>query len=187
MALTVELNSEHATVGYPEIVTTVRSGKRGRPRKVLNPAYLAEAMSNRRRISTQTLAKTLKVHRHTLRKQLTHHGITRKFDLISDANLDIILRTYKMQKPKSGQRYVMGYLQSCGLRIQRYRIAASLARVDGLGRALRRREAIQRRKYSVARPNALWHCDGHHKLINWGIVLHGFVDGYDRTVRTQSQ
>ncbi|KAI0087666.1 hypothetical protein BDY19DRAFT_892184, partial [Irpex rosettiformis] len=27
------------------------------------------------------------------------------------------------------------------------------------------------------------HCDGHHKLIWWGIVLHGFIDGYCHTVR----
>ncbi|KAF8871940.1 hypothetical protein CPB84DRAFT_1691779, partial [Gymnopilus junonius] len=41
---------------------------------------------------------------------------------------------------------------------------------------------IKRVKYSVKGPNALWHLDGHHKLIWWGIVLHGFVDGFSRTV-----
>jgi hypothetical protein len=55
-------------------------------------------------------------------------------------------------------------------------------RVDGLGRALRERKIIQRKKYAIKRPNALWHLDGHHKLIRWGIVIHGFVDGYCRTV-----
>jgi hypothetical protein len=28
----------------------------------------------------------------------------------------------------------------------------------------------------------MWHLDGHHKLIRWGIVIHGFVDGYSRLV-----
>ncbi|KAI5982901.1 hypothetical protein EDC04DRAFT_2616344 [Pisolithus marmoratus] len=34
---------------------------------------------------------------------------------------------------------------------------------------------------SCIRPNALWHMDGHHKLIRWGIVIHGIVDGYCHT------
>ncbi|KAF8198607.1 hypothetical protein BJ912DRAFT_845473, partial [Pholiota molesta] len=37
-------------------------------------------------------------------------------------------------------------------------------------------------RYNVACPNALWHINGHHKLILWGIVIHGCVDGYSRTV-----
>ncbi|KAJ8092358.1 hypothetical protein PM082_023813 [Marasmius tenuissimus] len=68
------------------------------------------------------------------------------------------------------------------LRLQRHRVLASIARVDGLGIILRRNRAIRRRKYRVLRPNALWHIDGHHKLILWGIVIHGIVDGYGRDV-----
>ncbi|KAG2134987.1 hypothetical protein BD769DRAFT_1293898, partial [Suillus cothurnatus] len=37
-------------------------------------------------------------------------------------------------------------------------------------------------QYKVSQPNALWHMDGHHKLIHWGIVIHGIIDGYCRTV-----
>ncbi|KAJ7927346.1 hypothetical protein B0H13DRAFT_1598765, partial [Mycena leptocephala] len=47
---------------------------------------------------------------------------------------------------------------------------------------LRTHLAIRRRRYKVPRPNYLWHCDGYHKLIWWGIVIHGFIDGYCRTV-----
>ncbi|KAG2157731.1 uncharacterized protein EDB93DRAFT_1078407, partial [Suillus bovinus] len=32
-------------------------------------------------------------------------------------------------------------------------------------------------KYHIRWPNALWHLDGHHKVIQWGIVIHGFIDG----------
>ncbi|KAJ7574243.1 hypothetical protein C8J56DRAFT_753515, partial [Mycena floridula] len=28
----------------------------------------------------------------------------------------------------------------------------------------------------------LWHLDGHHKLIRWGIVIHEFIGGYSRKV-----
>jgi hypothetical protein len=69
-----------------------------------------------------------------------------------------------------------------GIKIQRKRLALSIRRVDGLGQRLRQRQAIHRRKYTSPRPNALWHCDGHHKLILWGIVIHGMTDGYDRVV-----
>ena len=41
---------------------------------------------------------------------------------------------------------------------------------------------IQRRTYSVAGPNALWHLDGNHKLIKWKLVIHGGVDGFSRMV-----
>lgn len=36
--------------------------------------------------------------------------------------------------------------------------------------------------YRVKRSNALWHIDGHHKLIRWGFVVHGIIDGYCRTI-----
>ena len=31
-------------------------------------------------------------------------------------------------------------------------------------------------------PNSVWHIDGHHKLIRWGLVTHGGIDGYSRTI-----
>ncbi|THV01312.1 hypothetical protein K435DRAFT_596802, partial [Dendrothele bispora CBS 962.96] len=63
--------------------------------------------------------------------------------------------------------------------IQKRRIRDSLNQIDRLGRTLRaqRQAKIERVPYRVPRPNALWHLDGHHKLILWGIVIHGCVDG----------
>ncbi|KAJ7645862.1 hypothetical protein B0H17DRAFT_897958, partial [Mycena rosella] len=61
--------------------------------------------------------------------------------------------------------------------IQRRRIFSSVHRVDGLGRVLRKRAMIPRTRYHVSRPNAMWHMNGHHKLILWGFVIHGIVDG----------
>ncbi|KAJ7101895.1 hypothetical protein C8R44DRAFT_593464, partial [Mycena epipterygia] len=62
--------------------------------------------------------------------------------------------------------------------VQQRRVRKSLICVDGLGQVLRR-HTIERRDYESARPNSTWHMDGHHKLINWGIVIHGIIDGYD--------
>jgi hypothetical protein len=110
------------------------------------------------------------------------YGISRKFDDRSDAGLDILVTAFKAEKPNAGFRYLLGYLRSRGLRVQKERVRQALRRVDGLGQELRRRKTIQRRKYKVPRPNYLWHLDGHHKLIMWGIVIHGLIDGFCRTV-----
>jgi hypothetical protein len=39
-----------------------------------------------------------------------------------------------------------------------------------------------RRVYNVPGPNHLWHMDGHHKLIRYGLVTHGCIDGHTRVV-----
>ncbi|KIJ06896.1 hypothetical protein PAXINDRAFT_91322, partial [Paxillus involutus ATCC 200175] len=58
----------------------------------------------------------------------------------------------------------------------------SMQRIDPLGRMLRGRATVERQVYSVPRSNYLWHMDGHHKLIRWGFVIHGIIDGYCCTV-----
>ncbi|KAF9232621.1 hypothetical protein BU15DRAFT_54820, partial [Melanogaster broomeanus] len=40
----------------------------------------------------------------------------------------------------------------------------------------------RRQRYYVKSQNTLWHIDGYHKLICWGIVIHGFIDRFCRTV-----
>ena len=66
--------------------------------------------------------------------------------------------------------------------VQRTRLRASIQRVDPHATALRRRETVQRRVYSVDGPNSLWHIDGNHKLIRWKVVIHGGIDGHSRTI-----
>lgn len=112
------------------------------------------------------------------------HDLDYGFAEITDVELDLLVSAYTEWKPESGIRYVTGFLRHNGLRIQRRRIIDSLHRVDPIGRTLLEQRTIIRRVYFVARPNALWHIDGHHKLIRWGIVIHGICDGYDRLVRS---
>ncbi|KAJ7264690.1 hypothetical protein C8J57DRAFT_1069705 [Mycena rebaudengoi] len=77
-------------------------------------------------------------------------------------------------------------MRNQGIRVQRRRVMYSLRRVDNLGNILREHKVIKRKVYHVKRPNALWHLDGHHKMIRWGIVTHGFIDGFGHTVSTVS-
>ena len=109
-------------------------------------------------------------------------GIHSGYSSIEDAELDTLVKAYKVKKPGAGFRYVRGHLRSVGLRVQKQRVLDTLQRVDRVGRFIRKRTVIRRRKYYSSRPNALWHCDGHHKLIKYGFVIHGFIDGNCRTV-----
>lgn len=141
-------------------------------------------MNPTRRIKVAELAKRLKVHRKTLEARLRDHNIEYKFSTISNADLDQLVKNYLLEKPSS-IRYLTAYLRRKGLKLQKCQITASLARVDKLGRTLRRRgkdKVIVCGTYKVARPHELWHIDGHHKLIVWGFVIHGCADGYTRTV-----
>lgn len=157
--------------------------RRGRPRKVINKEYLHEAAHPSRSISKIQLARALGIHRDTLKKKMDEFGVHFRYSSIEDMDLDTLVKAYKVQKPETGFRYIRGHLRSAGIRVQRQRVLDSLKRVDCVGRLVRRSAAIRRRKYFSSRPNALWHCDGHHKLIKYGFVIHGFIDGNCRTVR----
>ena len=39
-----------------------------------------------------------------------------------------------------------------------------------------------RRVYNVEGPHHVWHHDGHYKLIRYGLITHGCVDGYSRAI-----
>ncbi|KAG1789770.1 uncharacterized protein HD556DRAFT_1243428, partial [Suillus plorans] len=130
------------------------------------------------------LAQLLRVSRTTLWKFVRQHGLQQCFTTISDADLDQLVKVFKERKPESGFRYLVGFLRHQGVQVQQHRVWQSLRRVDRLGQRLRERRVTRRRKYRVARPNALWHVDGHHKLIRWCFVVHGFIDGYRAVHRT---
>ena len=160
----------------------IQTGRRGRPRIVIDQAWLKDATSNHRRIPLTTIARALGVHRNTLHNNMHRHNIQRKFSDISDKDLEYLVRAFKLMKPNSGLRYVMGFLEGNGLRVQKWRVRMTLHRLDGLRQALRNHAAIDRREYTVPYSNYLWHIDGYHKLISWGFVLHGGADGHDRVV-----
>ncbi|KAI1785144.1 hypothetical protein LXA43DRAFT_838678, partial [Ganoderma leucocontextum] len=125
------------------------------------------------------IAKALHIHRNTLRNHMRSHNMIQKFSNISDEDLELLIRAFKLMKPNSGLRYVMGFLEGNSLRVQKTRVRTALKRLDGLRQALRNHAAIDRREYTVPYSNYLWHIDGYHKLIRWGLVLHGGADGHD--------
>ena len=181
------LRSEGSRVSRPKVIAIQKSGRRGRPRKVISEAFLKEAFRPGRNISVSKLATSLPIHRNTLRAYMSSYKIKRRpFSTISDSSLDVVVKRYKDSHPNTGIRYLRGYLFQQGIRIQRQRIIASLSRVDNVAKVILRHKIIKRREYKSSRPNALWHVDGHHKLGPWGIVIHGLTDGYDRLVNIDS-
>ena len=112
-------------------------------------------------------------------------GVHSEYSSIEDTDLDMLVRAFKVRKPEAGFRYVRGHLCSAGICVQKQRVLNSLKHVDRVGQFIRRRTVIRRWKYLSSRPNALWHCDGHHKLIKYGFVIHGFINGNCRTVRNR--
>ena len=117
-----------------------------------------------------------------LRGELKCHGLHHGFVNFSEEELDTICWEYKVGKPTSGYHYILGMLRSKQVKIQRTRILKSLQHVDALGLVVQQHGAIDRQPYTMPFANYLWHMDGHHKLIHWGIVIHGVVDGFCRTV-----
>ncbi|OQV24155.1 hypothetical protein BV898_02105 [Hypsibius exemplaris] len=101
---------------------------------------------------------------------------------ISDLHLDESVREIISLQRGAGSVLVTGALRERGIRVTRKRIRASIRRIDPNGYAARVSNVIPRRIYRVAGPNALWHLDGNHKIILWGFVIHGCIDGYSRLV-----
>ena len=135
--------------------------------------------------SWQKIADILGVSRWTIYRRVQEYGLRSMsdFSLMSDGELDNIISEYMNQHGKTtGQSYITGYLRSKGLRVQRSRVRQSMARLDPENAALRWGAVVTRRTYLVPWPNSLWHLDGHHSLIRWGLVVHGCIDGFSRRI-----
>ena len=183
MPLTLRLLSEASKVSDVKTVTTQRTGKRGRPQKIVSKSFLQEAFKSSRNISIARVATSLGVHRNSVRKYMKLYNIVQNpFSSITNPVLDSTIKRFKDLYPSTGIRYIRGFFLQQGIHIQRSRILASLSRVDNVAKVVLRNKTIKRREYKSARPNALWHMDGHHKLGPWGVVIHGITDGFDRVV-----
>ncbi|XP_065832945.1 uncharacterized protein [Oscarella lobularis] len=97
----------------------------------------------------------------------------------SDGDIDEAVLRIKNDDPEAGERMLDGYL-CVGLSVPRSRLRESIRRFDPVGAVVRRRMAVVRRTYCASGLNALWHIDGHHKLIRWRLVTHAGIDGFSR-------
>ena len=84
------------------------------------------------------------------------------YSLISDSDLDSVLKEVISEFPNIGYRRVLGRRK---IEVTQHTVREAMHRVDPNGVAVRWMNAIPQRTYNVTEPMALWHIDGNHKLI----------------------
>ena len=84
---------------------------------------------------------------------------------MSEEELDQVIRDTITGNQRIGPNAVRARLFARGHIVQRRRVRESMLRVDPAGAVIRAAPTTQRRTYTVAGPNSLWHVDGNHKLI----------------------
>lgn len=83
-------------------VTPSHNGRRGRPRKEIDPAFLREAFKSTCQIKVKELAHKLKVHPQTLESRLQENDIDYKFSTITDIDLDQLVLQFRQHSPNAG-------------------------------------------------------------------------------------
>ncbi len=158
-----EMSEEHTTPRYQAPVEY--RGAFGRPRFEIPRHQLVSLIEMR--FVVPAIAEMIGVSVRTIRRRMEEYGISVKsqYSQVTDEQLDDIVWEIQEQFPSCGNRQMLGHLQSRGIREQQHRVWESQRRVDPFGSVMRRLRSIHRRRYHVSGPGALWHIDGHHKLI----------------------
>ena len=181
----------HTSLDPPDIppiqaTHTVRTGRPGRPRIEIDQDILAEALEMR---GPTDLASVFGTSSRTIRRRALEGGLvepghpvyvdyeaedgtkhhcytssTRSMSDLSDEELDNVTRQIIETFPDFGRRMIDGHLKFMGIRVPRARLQASYLRIHGPPSSMFGARRIQRRVYSVAGANALWHHDGQHGM-----------------------
>lgn len=101
---------------------------------------------------------------------------------IDDGELEQHVSRLQSQYPNSGNELIRALLRAQGMLVTRSRVREMLIRVNPAAAARRWSRTVARRVYHVPYPNSLWHIDGNMRLIRWGFVIHGAIDGYSRLI-----
>ena len=101
---------------------------------------------------------------------------------IDNEQLDNLVEKETAGQPRRGEISIGAHLFSTGFKVPRKQLRESIHRVDPDGVIERSRKPIKRKVYVSDGPHHCWHIDGNHKLIRWGIVIHGCVDGCTRII-----
>jgi len=184
---------DQTVVGQLQPVQMLETG--GRPRVEIDRSFLDQAL-NVFRLGPSAIASLLSqltsssISPQTVRRRIKEHGLREAFEPsihyhhLPDEILDNLIRTLRTEQEQVGIRYIQGQLNRLGIYPPRDSIRLSLNRVYPARHLLdAQRSAIRRRQvYRVAGPNSVWHMDGQHEIVNFGIVVHGIIDGYSRLI-----
>ena len=154
---------------------------RGRPECAIDQMQLTFLVEQG--FKTKDIAKVFNCTRCTIERRMSEYCIEGKiFSSLTDDDLDVKVSDICSLNPLIGEKTVQGRLRHQNIRVQRSKLRASMKRVDPHGVKAWLKHVLHRRQYSVPGPNSLWHLDGYHKLIRWGFVIHGGIDGYSRLI-----
>ena len=121
--------------------------------------------------SLPQISEILGVSLSTVNRRLKDYGlsVTQTYSTISATELDKITQQLVSEFPNCGYRRMTGFLWARGIHVQQIRVRESMKRSDPEGVLLRSLQLtpISRRVYNVTCLLALWHLDGHHKLIRY--------------------
>ena len=101
-----------------------------------------------------------------------------------DAVDEAVFRYLELRPLDRGEVTMLAHLQSTAgfSHITRHLVRESIHRVDPESCRGRKAARLKRADYHVDGPHALWHIDGWHKLIRYGLVIMGCIDGCTRTL-----
>ena len=165
-SLSTILNGAEDTSFHVEQLVT---GERGRPKLNITREQLQFLLE--RAFSVPDIARIIGVSVSTIERRLHEFHIPARlfYSDIDDETLDRTIRDISRSFPSAGYRRMTGFLLSRGIKVQQERIRGSMWRVDPEGVLIRSLElsTVNRRRYQVYAPLALWHIDGNHKLIRY--------------------
>jgi hypothetical protein len=146
---------------------------------------ILEAVRNARyhRLTWVKIAKFLNVGVRWLSRWRKRMQFVDPFLTLTDpAIIDAYVQYFGENHPEMGEIILDAKFTSLNLYVKRAELRASVNRVHPGQRERRGEECVQRRVYNVAGPHHLWHLDGNHKLIRYGLIIHGCIDGFSRAV-----
>lgn len=155
------------------------TGNRGKPKIDIPKEHLEFFLD--RRFSVQSIADLLGISKRTVERRLHQYNLSVRSGY-TDINNDDLLDTVKTiltEFPQVGYRRMTGFLKAQGIIVQQQRIRSALQTADPEGTLVRALGlcTIQRRRYFVPGPLYLWHIDGNHKLIRYGLQI--FLEIFD--------
>ena len=101
---------------------------------------------------------------------------------ITNDQVDNLVNNYSQGQPRRGEVTIAAHVATTGFYVPRQQLRESIHRVDPEGVEERSRKPIKRKVYYSNGPHHDWHMDGNHKLIRWGMVIHGCIDGCSRNI-----
>ena len=159
------LSIDPPTSPLPSVSHLNRTGAPGRPRIEIDPDILSRTLALEPKT---TLADALGCSARTIRRRQqevegrTGLPLTPRRPVLSDDELDPIVRGILEEFPHYGRSMLIGALTFNGYNVPERRVRDSITRVCGAPSRFFGSRPIHRRKYYVPAANSLWHHDGQH-------------------------